>query len=100
MSLIAVLLLASCASAESKHYVSPAEYDGYSCEQLDREMQRISSLREQAISKDQSSSVFDTALKAYAISQGSYLTNSRNTELDALNNTYSVLDRLITKEGC
>ncbi|PCI56356.1 MAG: hypothetical protein COB36_06160 [Alphaproteobacteria bacterium] len=95
------ILLTGCATTqEPNYYVSPSEYESYSCDQLSKEMHRISTKRQQALAKNQGNSIFDTALKAYSISQGYGYSDEKNTELEALNNTYEVLDRLLIKEGC
>jgi hypothetical protein len=101
-----LLLVCFCLNAcqttnEPRYYVSPAEYQSYNCSQLVNEMQRISLKREQLIQAENNSQVLEAALTAFAISRGYGVNQNENVDkLEALNNTYEVLDRMIVKNGC
>ena len=99
--IISTLFLAGCStSSQSNYYVSPERYNNYSCSQLFKEMERISSKREQAVIQDNNGQIFDFALKAYTISQGGYYSESENKELQALNNTYEALEVKLIEKDC
>jgi hypothetical protein len=84
---------------KTTYYVSPVEYEGYSCQQIKDEMSRISFKRDQAIERNNGNQVLDTALKAFVIYNGGSYSDD-NREIEGLNNTYDALDRLFVKKGC
>lgn len=100
--LISITFLSSCAAQpkQPEYYVSPQEYADYNCNQIRAEMQRVSNKREALSANSKKSNILDTALTAYAISQGYGYEEKDNSQLNAMNNTYESLDRLLIKKDC
>jgi len=98
------LALASCASNPESDpaYVSPTQYDTYSCAQMRAEMQRVSNeIDSESKSKEASGNQFlQTALNAYAISQGYSFNDEESVELRRAKNKYRILDEMMIKKNC
>lgn len=98
---IACLLIVSCAnSPEKETYVSEGLYSDYNCNQLRAQLDLNSSKLQQKTNRDTGTDFFDTALKAYAISQGYGFEESRDYELERLQNEHDVLNNLLIKKDC
>lgn len=81
-------------------YVSPAQYSDYNCKQLKAEMRRVSSNIEQQKISDTTGKILDTAITAFAISQGYGFTDDENVEYKRSQNQYRVLEQEIIRKEC
>jgi hypothetical protein len=96
-------LLAACATGPESDpsYVSPTQYDTYSCDQMRAEMQRVSKQIDQFSQQDKpGSELLSTALTAYAISQGYGFSQADNVKLRRAQNKYNILDEMMIKKNC
>lgn len=96
--------LSGCATAPESDpaYVSPAQYQSYNCNQISAEMQRVSGKIEQASKVNATGQVLETALSAFAISQGYgiYDDGSSDVEYRRLSNQYDVLEQTAIQKEC
>lgn len=96
-----IAALSACSSSVEPPAVSKAQYQGYNCKQIQAEMQRISSKLEQANKTDTTGKIMDTALGAFAISQGMGWSSDDNSEASArLQSQYDVLSPLAIQKEC
>ena len=84
-------------------YISPNHYSEYNCKQISAEKQRLSTKMEQMTTRknDIANKVLDTALAAFAISQG-YGVSSGDDDATyrRLYNQYEVLERTAIQKEC
>lgn len=99
-SIITLLILTGCAAESDPNYVSPTFYDSYNCKQLKAEKIRLNSKIEQAGKSNQGNQILNTALSAYAISQGSGYFGDDYSELQRLQNQYDVLEQTVIQKEC
>lgn len=97
-----IIGLAGCANSPESDpaYVSPNHYANYNCKQISAEMQRISSKLEQAEQANTTGQVLDTALAAFAISQGYGYSSGDNSAYRRLHNQYEVLEQTSIQKEC
>lgn len=103
LTLALPLALTACATSpqDDPAYVSPTQYDTYSCAQMRAEMQRVTSQVDQLTKKkDTGSQILSTALSAYAISQGYSYSEEDNVELRRAQTKYRILDEMMIKKNC
>lgn len=101
MGALAIGLTACATSPQSDPaYVSPTQYQGYNCKQISAEMQRVSTKQEQANQGAQANAVLNTALTAFAISQGYGVSQDDNSSVRRLNNQYEVLEQTAIQKEC
>lgn len=81
-------------------YVSPNHYTHFNCGQLNAEKVRISSKLEQANQDNATGQVLNTALAAFAISQGHGYRQKDNTAYRRLLNQYDVLEQTAIAKEC
>jgi hypothetical protein len=81
-------------------YVSPVQYDTYSCNQMRAEMQRVSKKIDELTKEKEGNSLMNTALNAYAISRGYSFDNNDSVELQRAHNKYNILDEMMIKKNC
>lgn len=83
-------------------YISPSHYDNYNCSQISAEMQRITGKLDQAEQAKTTGQILNTALSAYAISQGFGVSggNSDNDAHRRLVNQYDVLEQTAIRKEC
>jgi uncharacterized protein YcfL len=102
--ILTIFLLNACSSPQGNHlYVSEKEYEGYTCQQLEAEMSRLSSKIEQSLEaqKEQKSSSFlETAVTVYSISQGYNPNNSTDEQTKRLQASYDIVEKMIIQKGC
>ena len=100
--LVACFGLAACATSPESNpaYVSPTQYSDYNCKQLKLEMRRVSSGIEQKKTSTTANKVLDTAITAFAISQGYGFTNDDDVEYERMQNQYRVLEQEIIRKEC
>lgn len=98
------LVLAGCASTSPESdsaYVSPTQYDTYSCAQMRAEMQRVSSEIDHETKSSANNKLLDTAMMAYAISQGyGWQSDDESVELRRAKTKYRILDEMMIKKNC
>ncbi len=101
-----ISLLSGCASSPESDpaYVSLTQYQNYNCNQISAEMQRVSAKLEQTSQRDVTNKVIESAVTAYAFSQGAAVFAGNNSE-DAtatkrLRNQYDVLEQTAIQKEC
>jgi hypothetical protein len=106
-TLVIPALLAACASTPQKPeddpaYVSPTQYDTYSCSQMRAEMVRVDGIIEHETQSAKGSELLGTALAAYAISQGRGVQfgDDESVELRRAKTKYRILDEMMIKKNC
>lgn len=102
ISVATVALVSSCASSPESDpaYVSPSHYSNYNCNQISAEMQRVSAKLDQAEQANSTGQLFETALAAYAISQGYGYGNRDDAQYRRLVNQYDVLEQTSIQKEC
>lgn len=97
-----IIGIAGCSTAPESDpaYVSPAQYSSYNCNQISAEMQRVSSKLEQMAEGQATGQVLNTALAAFAISQGYGISSGDNTAYRRLYNQYEVLEQEAIRKEC
>lgn len=100
--LLVVFTLSACSgNSSSSAYVSPDHYASFNCKQIDAESKRISAKLEQnSTSSSESNQVLNTALTAFAISQGYSFQGNDNTQEKRLQNLYEVLEKTKIEKEC
>jgi len=82
-------------------YVSPTHYSNYNSKQISAEMQRVSAKLEQAEQTNTTGQVLNTALAAFAVSQGYGLTGGDDdVRYKRLVNQYDVLEQTSIQKEC
>jgi hypothetical protein len=92
-------------------YVSPLQYEGYSCNQLHTAMDLVSQKIDQSVRNDQrqddTEHALDTALAAYALAQGQgYNPPARHehhhetVDMRRMKNEYAVIEQMAIKKNC
>lgn len=96
------LIVGACASKPESDpaYVSPTQYDTYSCDQMRAEMVRVSSQIDQETKSAESNKVADVALKAFALYQGYGYSDEQSVELRRAKAKYQILDEMMIKKNC
>lgn len=100
---LSLMMITGCASAPESDpaYVAPTHYANYNCNQISSEMQRISTKMEQAKQANTTGKVLDTALAAFAISQGyGYSSDNDDVQYRRLVNQYDVLEQTAIQKEC
>lgn len=100
--LITTMLLAGCATSPQSDpaYISDAQYLDYNCKQISAEMQRVSRKIDQKMNTDGTKQLMDTALAAFAISQGYGYADDTDVEMRRLKNQIDVLEQTSIKKQC
>ena len=102
--LASMALLSACASTKPEDdpaYVSPTQYDSYSCAQMRAEMVRVDGIIEHETQSAQGSQLLNTALAAYAISRGYGVGGQEESvELRRAKTKYRILDEMMIKKNC
>lgn len=96
---VCALLLSACASNDPAS-VSMTQYSDYNCKQIAAEMKRVSNKIEQASANEQTATLVNTAVAAFAVSQGQGFYMDENVELKRLHNQYDVLEQTSIKKSC
>lgn len=99
-ALITIIFLTGCQSPQSQALSYENMYSDYNCAQTKAEMARVSSKIDQKMMKAPANEVLDTALAAFAISQGYSVGDDTDQELQNLRVQFDTLDRLYIKKGC
>lgn len=99
---ILTISLAGCASSDESdpNYVSPAQYQGYNCKQIQAEMNLVSKKIEQGQGTANANQLLDSVVSAYAISQNSFYYNDGASGITRLRNQYDVLEHLSIQKEC
>jgi hypothetical protein len=102
LSGVLIIGLAGCSTSPESDpaYVSPAHYSNYNCNQISAEMQRVSAKLEQMAEGQATGQVLNTALAAYAISQGYGFSGGNDTAYRRLYNQYDVLEQTSIQKEC
>ena len=98
-----ILALTACGTttaANDPAYIAPTQYDDYSCKQIRAEMRLVSSKIDQMNTTDGTTQVLNTALSAFAISQGYGVNQVDDTASRRLQNEYDVLQETSIKKNC
>lgn len=98
-------MLSACATSQSPEsdpaYVSPTQYDTYSCAQMRAEMVRINGIIEHETQSAKGNQLLGTALAAYAISQGyGWQSETESVDLRRAKAKYRILDEMMIKKNC
>jgi len=104
-STILIIGLAGCATSQTPEadpaYISPAHYSNYNCNQISAEMQRVSAKIEQTSQANATGKVLDTALAAFAISQGYGVSDGKDdVQHRRFVNQYDVLEQTAIQKEC
>ncbi len=101
-STVLIIGLTGCATSPESDpaYISPTHYSNYNCNQISAEMQRVSGKIEQAKQANTTGKVLDTALAAFAISQGYGYEDSNGSQYQRLVNQYDVLEQTAIQKEC
>lgn len=100
-----IMGLAGCSTSPESDpsYISPNHYADYNCKQLSAEKQRVSTKIEQMTTgkSDTADKVLDTALAAFAISQGyGFSSGDDDVAYRRLYNQYEVLEQTAIEKEC
>jgi hypothetical protein len=105
--LISAIFLAGCQTETANtNYVSTAQYEGYNCKQIAREMQRVSKkidANSVTTEQDTTNAVLGSAVMIYGMSQGYGFYNDNggnNSENARLVATYDALEQLSIQKDC
>lgn len=100
--LIISTLLFGCYSDDSvnTNYVSPEQYKNYSCEQVSKEMQRVSKRLDETSKQDMTNKVIDSAVMVFSISQGYGYDDNNNSESARLKSSYDALEQVSIQKNC
>lgn len=102
---IMIIGLVGCSTSPESNpdYISPTHYSNYNCKQIEAEKQRVSTKMEQMTTGKNKTAdkVLDTALAAFAISQGYGFSNGDNdVAYRRLYNQYEVLEQTAIEKEC
>ncbi len=105
LSGLLIIGLAGCSTSPESDpaYISPNHYMDYNCKQLSAEKQRVSTKMKQMTTgkNDTADKVMDTALAAFAISQGyGFSSGDDDVAYRRLYNQYEVLEQTAIKKEC
>ena len=102
LSITALLILSACAHKPESNpaYISPSHYSDYNCTQISAERNRISTKLDQAGQVNATGQALDTALAAFAISQGYSFKRGGSEALERLKNQYEVLEQEAIQKEC
>ncbi len=99
-----ITVLSACAEQQSQQMqVSAQEFRKYNCKQITKDMQHTSARYNQLVSgnKDDGSEVLQTALAAYAISQGFGISSGgEDPEAAYLKAKYDALQQVSIEKNC
>ncbi|MBI1220148.1 MAG: hypothetical protein GC186_16545 [Rhodobacteraceae bacterium] len=105
ISVACAAILSGCstqtAPVPDPNYVSPATYDGYNCRQIKAEQALVGSKIAQASQSGAQNQILNTALQAFAISNGyGWQQDQSDNGLTRLRNEQDVLDETAIKHQC
>lgn len=100
------IILSACVTKPENDpaYVSPTEYQSFSCKQISAEMRRVSTKIEQMTRTDETNQALGAAVVLFAVAKGYSIYGNqddrKNVDLKRLRNQYDVLDQTSIRKNC